>query len=91
MSKKDIMAQIAELKELQSLIEEAQAAAEEIRDTLKAEMQAQGVEILSVGGYKVRWQTISGSRFDTTTFKKENAELYSRYTIETATRRFSVA
>lgn len=91
MSTKDILAQIGELKELQILIEEAQAAAEAIKDTLKAEMMAQGVDTLTAGGYKVRWQTVKGSRFDSTTFKKENAELYSRYTIETATRRFTVA
>lgn len=91
MSRKDILAQIGQLKELQALIEEAQAEAEAIKDLLKAEMTEQGVDILSIGGYKVRWQTISGSRFDTSTFKKENAELYNRYTVATATRRFSVA
>ena len=91
MSKKEIAEQIREFKELQALIEEAQAAAEVIKDNLKAFMTAQGVDTLTAGGYKVRWQTISGSRFDTAAFKRENADLYTRYSVATENRRFTVA
>lgn len=91
MSKKEIAEKIREFKELQALIEEAQAAAEVIKDNLKALMTAQGVDTLTVGGYKVRWQTVNGSRFDTAAFKRENADLYTRYTVATENRRFTVA
>lgn len=91
MSKKEIAEQIREFKELQALIEEAQAAAEVIKDNLKALMTAQGVDTLTAGGYKVRWQIISGSRFDTAAFKRENADLYTRYSVATENRRFTVA
>lgn len=91
MNTRDIAEQIGELKELQALIEEAQAAAEAIKDSLKAMMTAQGVDTLTAGGYKVRWQTISGSRFDTAAFKRENADLYTRYSVATENRRFTVA
>lgn len=91
MNTKEIAEQIREFKELQAFIEEAQAAAEAIKDSLKALMTAQGVDTLTVGGYKVRWQTISGSRFDTAAFKRENADLYTRYSVATENRRFTVA
>lgn len=91
MSTKDIKAQLVQLKELQSLIEEAQAEVEAIKDLLKAEMTAQGVDTLSAGGHKAKWQTINSNRFDSAAFKKENAELYSRYVVATASRRFTVA
>ena len=88
---KDLTARVSELKELQALIEEAQERAEAIKDELKAEMTARGSDSLTAGIFKVRWQTVRGSRFDSAAFKRENAELYNRYVIETATRRFTVA
>lgn len=91
MNTKEIAEQICEFKELQALIEEAQAAAEAIKDSLKALMTAQGVDTLTAGGHKVRWQTISSSRFDTAAFKRENADLYTRYSVATENRRFTVA
>ena len=91
MGTKDLTARVSELKELQALIEEAQDRAEAIKDELKAEMTARGVDSLTAGAYKVRWQMVRGSRFDSAAFKRENAELHRRYTIETATRRFTVA
>lgn len=91
MSTKDIKAQLEQFKELQKLVEEAQAEMEAIKDSLKAEMTARGVDTLTAGAFRANWQTVKGSRFDSAAFKRENAELYSRYTTQTVTRRFTVA
>lgn len=91
MSTRDIKAQLEQFKELQALIEEATAELEAIKDSLKAEMTARGVDTLTAGAFKAKWQTVCGSRFDSAAFKRENAELYDRYTTKTETRRFTVA
>lgn len=80
---------IRDLRQLQALIDEAQAEAEEIKDAIKAAMGE--TETLSVGEYKVTWKTVKSSRLDTTALKKALPEVAERFTRETTTRRFCVA
>ena len=47
-------------------------------------------ETLLAGAFKVTWTPYTSSRFDSTRFKKEHAELAAAYTKTTTTRRFSV-
>lgn len=91
MSQNELTAKIRELKELQQLIDEATAEADAIRDAIKAEMTAAGVDELVVDVFKVRWQKVTSNRFDTTAFKKTHADLYAQYTKPQETRRFTVA
>ncbi|MBR7184691.1 MAG: hypothetical protein IKD37_03690 [Clostridia bacterium] len=91
MSVNEMSAKIRELKELEALIEEAQKEAEAIKDTIKEQMDAEGVEEMTVDVYKVRYKTISSSRFDSTAFKKKYSDLYAQFTKQTASRRFTVA
>ena len=62
MSNTELTSKIKELRELQALIEEAQAEAEAIRDLLKAHMGEQ--EELRAGEYKVTWKAVTSSRLD---------------------------
>ena len=87
MSTNEITAKVRELRELQALIEEAQAEAETIRDTIKTHMG--DVEELRAGEYKVTWKPVTSARFDSAAFKA--TQLYQQYTRETTTRRFCVA
>ncbi len=91
MSMTDIISKIDEIKELESLINEAQAEADALRDTIKAEMLAQNVEEMEAGQYIVRWNTVISNRFDTTAFKKLHAELYKSFTKQSTSRRFTIA
>lgn len=91
MSMTDIISKIDEIKELESLINEAQAEADALRDTIKAEMLAQNVEEMEAGQYIVRWNTVISNRFDTTAFKKLHAELYKAFIKQTTSRRFTIA
>lgn len=91
MSTRDIKAQLEQFKELQKLIEEAQAELEAIKDNLKAEMTARGVDTLTAGAFKAKWQTVESYRFDSTAFKKEHSDIYAGYTVKTTSRRFTVA
>ncbi|MBS6447542.1 MAG: hypothetical protein KH382_08115 [Clostridiales bacterium] len=91
MSTSEITSKVRELKELKAMLEEIEAEIATIEDEIKAEMTARNTEEMSVDVYKVRWTKVTSSRFDTSAFKKTHAELYSQYTKQTETRRFSVA
>lgn len=91
MSQNEIAAKLRELRELQALIEQAEAEAETIKDALKAYMDAQNVEEISADVYKVRYTTVHGSRLDTAALKKDAPGIYEQYTRKTTTRRFTFA
>lgn len=91
MSTNELTTKIRELKELQALIEMAQAEAEAIKDELKALMIETGTDEMNVDIFKIRYAIVKSSRFDTAAFKKTHADLYAQYTRQTETRRFSVA
>lgn len=91
MSTNELTSRVRELKELKMMAEELAAEITAIEDTIKAEMTARETEELITGEYKIRWKKVVSNRFDTTTFKKNHADLYEQYTKTTESRRFTVA
>ena len=90
MSTVEITSKIEALKDLESLIEEAKAEAEALRDEIKTEMLNRDTEELEAGQYIVRWTSVLTQRFDTTAFKKVMPEVYKEYTKQVSSRRFSI-
>ena len=91
MSTVEITSKIEAIKDLESLIEEAKAEAEALRDEIKTEMLNRNTEELEAGQYIVRWTSVLTQRFDTTAFKKVMPEIYKEYTKQVSSRRFSIA
>ena len=91
MSTNEIETKIRKMQEWEQLAAEAKAEAEALKDEIKAVMLNQQTEEMTAGKYVVRWTSVLSNRFDTTTFKREHAEMYRQYTKQTASRRFSVA
>ena len=91
MSMDEMESKIRELRSLQRLIEEAQTEAEVIKDTIKAQLTAQGVDELTVGEYKVTWKAVVSSRLDNKALKAALPDVAERFTTTTTCRRFSVA
>ena len=91
MSTIEITSKIEALKDLESLIEEAKAEAEALRDEIKTEMLNRNTEELEAGQYIVRWTSVLSQRFDTTAFKKVMPDVYKAYTKQVSSRRFSIA
>ena len=89
MSNHELESKIRELRQLQTLIEEAQAEAEAIRDTIKAAMGES--EELRAGEYKVTWKAVKSTRIDTSALKKALPDVAQAFTRETIARRFCVA
>ena len=91
MSTTEITSKIEALKDLESLIEEAKAEAEALRDEIKTEMLSRDTEELEAGQYIVRWTSVLTQRFDTTAFKKVMPDVYKAYTKQISSRRFTIA
>lgn len=86
-----MISKIEQLKELEQLIEEAKAEAEEIKDEIKVEMFKRSIDEMKVGKYIVRWTEVLSNRFDTTAFKKMFPQVYKDFTKQVASRRFSIS
>ena len=91
MSNIEITGKIEALKDLESLIEEAKAEAEALRDEIKSEMLNRNTEEMEAWQYIVRWTSVLTQRFDTTAFKKVMPDVYKEYTKQVRSRRFSIA
>lgn len=91
MSKNEILAKIEALNEWEQIIEEAKAAADELRNSIKEEMDAREVEELIAGQYIIRFTSVTSSRFNTTAFKAEHNALYKDFLKEVSSRRFTIS
>ena len=89
MSINEMEAKARELRQLQALIEEAQAEAEALKDTIKAAMGDK--DSIQAGEYKITWKAVTSSRIDTAALKKALPDVAERCTKETTVRRFTVA
>ena len=89
MSTNELTEKIRTLRELQALIEEAQAEAEGIKDAIKAHMGDS--EELRAGEYKVTWKPVTSSRLDAAALRAALPEVAARFTRTSMTRRFTVA
>lgn len=89
MSAHDMEQKIRELRQIQSLIEEAEAEAETIKDAIKAQMGQD--EVLKAGEYTVTWKPVKSARLDAKALKTALPDIAARFMVETTTRRFCVA
>ena len=71
MLQNEMITKIEQLREWESILEEAQAEVEAIRDCIKTQMLDQGTEELQVGTYIVRWTSVLSTRFDSTAFNSD--------------------
>ena len=88
MSNYELESKIRELRQLQSLIEEAEAEAEAIKDAIKAHMGDS--EELHAGEYKVTWKPVKSTRIDSVALRKALPDVAKVFTREIISRRFCV-
>lgn len=83
-----IMAELAQYIRIQ---EEAAAMVESLKDQLKTQMQAAGVDTLAGDEHKAAYKAVTSSRVDTTALKRDLPEIAAQYTKTTTARRFTFA
>jgi len=79
---------VKDLMELRRMKEELEAEISAAEDEIKSIMGDE--ETLLAGAFKVTWTPYTSSRFDSTRFRKDHAELAAAYMKTTTSRRFSV-
>ena len=89
MSINEMEVKARELRQLQALIEEAQAETEAIKDAIKAAMGDS--ESVQAGEYRITWKAVTSSRIDTSALRKALPDVAERFTKETVTRRFVIS
>ncbi len=89
MSINELESKCRELRQLQALIDEAQAEAEALRDAIKAAMGSQ--EAVQAGEYRITWKPVTSTRLDATALRKALPDVAERFTRTTTVRRFTVA
>ena len=89
MSISEMEVKARELRQLQALIEEAQAEAEAIKDAIKAAMGDS--ESVQAGEYRITWKAVTSSRIDTSALRKALPDVAEWFTKETVTRRFVIS
>lgn len=90
MTERRIERRIAKIRELEAQIAELEKEADAIRDELKADMEAKGVEEIAVRNYVVRWRTIYTNRLDGKALQKALPEIYKQFLKPCSSRRFTI-
>ena len=85
MSINELEAKARELRQLQALIDEAQAEAEALKDAIGDQ------DNIQAGEYRITRKAVTSSRIDTNALRKALPDVAERFTKETTTRRFCVA
>lgn len=83
-----IAAKARQFKEVQRMIEELEAQANALKESIIAEMG--GAEEVTADIFKIKYITVISNRLDTTKFKSEHSDLYSAYLKESTAKRFTV-
>ena len=85
MSINELEAKARELRQLQALIDEAQAEAEALKDAIGDQ------DSIQAGEYRITWKAVTSSRIDTNALRKALPDVAEHFTKETTTRRFGGA
>ncbi|WP_298023479.1 hypothetical protein [uncultured Dysosmobacter sp.] len=91
MSINELDNRINELRELKRMQEELTAEIESLTDSIKAHMDAHGMDTLLGTDWKVTYKAVTTTRLDTTALKKALPDVAERFTRTTTSRRFCVA
>lgn len=88
MSITELTAITTELQEYTRIAEEANAAADALKDKVKAYMGDE--EQLTAGPYKVTYKAVTTTRIDSKALTADHPDIAAQYTKATTARRFSV-
>ena len=91
MTEKMVEARVKKLRAIEAQQQELEAKAAAIKAELQQDMEAKGTDELHTKNFIVRWKQIIGQRLDTKALKEALPDIYSLYSRQTSTRRFTIA
>ena len=90
MDNKTINEKIVELRNFENEIKQMQEVVDSLKDELKNEMTARGVDELDTGTFKMSYKDVVSNRFDSKAFQKDNEIIYKAYLKESVSKRFTI-
>ena len=90
MDNKTINEKIVEIRNFENEIKQMQEIVDSLKDELKNEMTARGVDELDTGTFKLTFKEVVSNRFDSKAFQKDNEIIYKAYLKESVSKRFTI-
>ena len=90
MDNKTINEKIVEIRNFENEIKQMQEVVDSLKDELKNEMTARGVDELDTGTFKMSYKDVVSNRFDSKAFEKDNEIIYKAYLKESVSKRFTI-
>ena len=90
MDNKIINEKIVEIRNFENEIKQMQEVVDSLKDELKNEMTARGVDELDTGTFKMSYKEVVSNRFDSKAFQKDNEVIYKAYLKESVSKRFTI-
>lgn len=91
MSERQMIIRVKKMKALEVQQKDLENQIEKLKEEIKADMDAKGIEQQQAGDFLVRWTKVVANRFDARAFQKEHENLYSQYMKQITSRRFTIA
>lgn len=89
MTNRQIDNRIKKLQNIEAQIEELKAQADKLKDEIKSDMEEKKVDEVKTENFIVRWKEIVSKKLDSKSLKSEYPDLYSRFSKESVSKRFS--
>ena len=90
MDNKIINEKIVEIRNFENEIKQMQEVVDSLKNELKNEMTARGVDELDTGTFKMSYKEVVSNRFDSKAFQKDNEVIYKAYLKESVSKRFTI-
>lgn len=90
MDNKTINEKIVDIRNFENEIKQMQEVVDSLKDELKNEMTARGVDELDTGTFKMSYKEVVSNRFDSKAFQKDNEVIYKAYLKESVSKRFTI-
>lgn len=82
---------VAKLQELEAQYKALEASIEALKDELKATLAESGEDEHNTGSYIIKNKTVVSNRLDNKALKADLPDVYSKYSKESSSKRFTVS
>ena len=90
MTNRQLDNRVKKLQDLEAQIKALEEQADTLRDEIKADLTDKGEDEHSTGAFIIRWKEIISSRLDSKALKAALPDVFSAYSKESSSRRFTV-
>ena len=91
MSYKQLDNRVKKLQSIEAQVKELEEQADAIRAEIKADLESKGEDEHDTGSFMIRWKEIISRRLDSKALKAALPDVFTAYSRESISRRFTIA